>query len=268
MPKLISTNSLKGPIDHDVPVLAVYKGLKLKAIVFGYACHTTTLSFQKFSGDYAGFSQIALEKSHPGALALFSAGCGADINPLPRREVSLAERYGNMLAAAVEEVLLQKMNTLKPTLITSLQTVALEYGALPPVDALAAAAKNPNSYRGRWAARMVKLKTKDSLPETYPYPLQCWRVGELLWLSMGGEVVVDYSLQFKKKYGPSTWVTSYANDVMAYIPSFRVLKEGGYEGQSAMAVYGLPADRWKANVEELVNAAAKKLVEESKLKGE
>ena len=55
---------------------------------------------------------------------------------------------------------------------------------------------------------------------------------------------------------------------MAYIPSFRVLKEGGYEGQSAMAVYGLPADRWKANVEELVNAAAKKLVEESKLKGE
>ncbi|MBT4224443.1 MAG: hypothetical protein HOD72_08280, partial [Opitutae bacterium] len=118
VPKLISTNSLKGPIDHDVPVLAVYKGLKLKAIVFGYACHTTTLSFQKFSGDYAGFSQIALEKSHPGALALFSAGCGADINPLPRREVSLAERYGNMLAAAVEEVLLQKMNTLKPTLIT------------------------------------------------------------------------------------------------------------------------------------------------------
>ena len=33
------------------------------------------------------------------------------------------------------------------------------------------------------------------------------------------------------------WVTSYANDVMAYIPTFRVLQEGGYEGQSSMAVY-------------------------------
>ena len=85
---------------------------------------------------------------------------------------------------------------------------------------------------------------------------------------MGGEVVVDYSLQFKKQFGARTWVTSYANDVMAYIPTFRVLQEGGYEGHTSMAVYGLPADRWKPNVEELVNAAAKKLVEETKVKGE
>jgi len=47
---------------------------------------------------------------------------------------------------------------------------------------------------------------------------------------------------------------------MAYIPTLRVLTEGGYEGQSSMAVYGLPADRWKPNVEDLVTAAAKDLV--------
>jgi hypothetical protein len=81
---------------------------------------------------------------------------------------------------------------------------------------------------------------------------------------MGGEVVVDYSIQFKKKFGPRTWVTSYANDVMAYIPTFRVLQEGGYEGQSSMAVYGLPADRWKPNVEELVSRGIKQLVLETK----
>ena len=81
---------------------------------------------------------------------------------------------------------------------------------------------------------MIQLKTTGKLPKTYPYPLQCWRVGDLLWLSMGGEVVVDYSLQFKKSFGPRTWVTSYANDVMAYIPSRRVLREGGYEGGGAM----------------------------------
>ena len=67
VPKLIAAQALKGPIDHDVPVLAVYKGLELKAVVFGYACHSTTLGIQKFSGDYSGFTQIALEKSHPGA---------------------------------------------------------------------------------------------------------------------------------------------------------------------------------------------------------
>jgi len=262
VPKLIAANTLKGPVDHDVPVLAVYNGLNLKAVVFGYACHSTTLSFQKFSGDYAGFTQIALEKSHPGALALFSPGCGADINPLPRREVYQAERYGNMLAAAVEEVLLQKMNILKPKLATHIKTVDLEFGALPSGESLAASAKNPNNYRGRWAKRMIELKTTGNLPKTYPYPIQCWRVGDLLWLSMGGEVVVDYSIQFKKEFGKRTWVTSYANDVMAYIPTFRVLQEGGYEGQSSMAVYGLPADRWKPNVEDLVTKATKTLVKD------
>ncbi len=264
VPKLIAAQALKGPIDHDVPVLAVYKGLELKAVVFGYACHSTTLGIQKFSGDYSGFTQIALEKSHPGALALFSAGCGADINPLPRRVVHLAERYGLMLAAAVEETLLQKMQPLEPKLTTRIKTIPLEYGALPEPAALAAAAKNQTNYRGRWAARMLKLQADDDVPKTYPYPIQCWRVGDLLWLTMGGEVVVDFSLNFKKQYGPRTWVTSYCNDVMAYIPTFRVLQEGGYEGQSSMAVYGLPADRWKENVEDLVTEGINQLVRDTK----
>ena len=264
VPKLIAAQALKGPIDHDVPVLAVYKGLELKSVVFGYACHSTTLGIQKFSGDYSGFTQIALEKSHPGALALFSAGCGADINPLPRRVVHLAERYGLMLAAAVEETLLQKMQPLEPKLTTRIKTIPLEYGALPEPAALAAAAKNQTNYRGRWAARMLKLQADDDVPKTYPYPIQCWRVGDLLWLTMGGEVVVDFSLNFKKQYGPRTWVTSYCNDVMAYIPTFRVLQEGGYEGQSSMAVYGLPADRWKENVEDLVTEGINQLVRDTK----
>ena len=264
VPKLIAAQALKGPIDHDVPVLAVYRGLELKAVVFGYACHSTTLGIQKFSGDYSGFTQIALEKSHPGALALFSAGCGADINPLPRRVVHLAERYGLMLAAAVEETLLQKMQPLEPKLTTRIKTIPLEYGGLPEPAALAAAAKNQTNYRGRWAARMLKLQADDDVPKTYPYPIQCWRVGDLLWLTMGGEVVVNFSLNFKKQYGPRTWVTSYCNDVMAYIPTFRVLQEGGYEGQSSMAVYGLPADRWKENVEDLVTEGINQLVRDTK----
>jgi hypothetical protein len=167
-----------------------------------------------------------------------------------------------MLAAAVEETLLQKMQTLKPRMITRFKTVPLEYGALPDAATLAATAKNLNRYRGRWAARMLKLQAAGNLPKTYPYPMQCWRLGNLTWLTMGGEVVVDFSLKFKKQFGAQTWVTSYCNDVMAYIPSVRVLTEGGYEGQSSMAVYGLPADRWKPNVEDLVTDTAKALIKD------
>jgi hypothetical protein len=60
-------------------------------------------------------------------------------------------------------------------------------------------------------------------------------------------------------------VTSYANDVMAYIPSLRVLREdmlrtGGYEGNTSMMVYGMPAQRWSESIEETIAGAVDQLV--------
>ena len=99
VPELRTTGELAGPVDHDVPVLAIRNQQgELTAIVFGYACHATVLSFYQWSGDYPGFAQVELEASHPGAIALFFAGCGADQNPLPRRTVELAKHYGRRLA--------------------------------------------------------------------------------------------------------------------------------------------------------------------------
>src|SRR6185369_11375212 len=103
-----------------VPVLAVSNSDgKLRALLFGYACHNTVMAFSKWSGDYAGFAQISLEKSHTNVTAMFFMGCGGDQNPLPRRQLELAERYGNMLAAAVEEVLLTPLPALSPELKTT-----------------------------------------------------------------------------------------------------------------------------------------------------
>ena len=71
-------------------------------------------------------------------------------------------------------------------------------------------------------------------------------------MTLGGEVVVDFSMRLKRELGREhTWVAAYTNDVMAYIPSLRVLKEGGYEGASAMIYYGLPTS-WSPAVEETI----------------
>ena len=75
-----------GPVDHDVPVMRIDSpDGKLRAVVFGYACHSTTLSFYQFCGDYPGFAQYYLEEAHPETTAFFIAGCGGDQNPYPRR---------------------------------------------------------------------------------------------------------------------------------------------------------------------------------------
>ena len=80
------------------------------------------------------------------------------------------------------------------------------------------------------------------IPSTYPYPIAVWKLGrDIDFVHLGGEVVVDYALRLKNELnGTRTWVAGYANDVMAYIPSRRVLAEGGYEGGGSNVYYGLP----------------------------
>lgn len=257
VPQLRAAGKLKGPVDHEVPVLAV-RNLKdqLRAVVFGYACHATVLSFYKWSGDYPGFAQIALEKRHPGAIAMFWAGCGGDQNPLPRRKVSLAEKYGNQLADAVDAVLAKKMHLVRNPIRSTYREIDLPFSELPTREKLVEDMRSKNRYvAARAKLLLAQLKKEGRLRGTYPYPVQIWQVGkDLTWIALGGEVVVDYALRLKKEIGPSnTWVMAYANDVMAYIPSLRVLKEGGYEGGGAMVYYGLPTV-WSPQVERRIVA--------------
>jgi hypothetical protein len=257
VPALRAKDALRGPTDHSVPVLAVrHLDGKLLAVVFGYACHNTTLDIQQWNGDYAGFAESNLEEAHPGAVALFFMGCGGDQNPVPRRTVELAQKYGRMMSTAVQAVLDGQMERLRPELRTHYETVTLYLGAAPTRAELTARAHERTAYVSRWATRLLKeLDAGSPLARSYPYPIEVWQLGgKQLWIALGGEVVVDYALRFKDQYGPDAWVSAYANDVMAYIPSLRVLNEGGYEGNTSMMVYGMPAERWGSSIEQTIAA--------------
>jgi len=274
VPKLRKERSLKGPIDHSVPVLAVKdKEGKLKTVVFGYACHNTTLSIQQWCGDYAGFAQADLEAMFPGVTAMFYMGCGADQNPLPRRTIELAKSYGSRLAHSVADTVRLPMVELDPELKTEIEIVDIKLGEPPSRKELETlAAGNPNNYRTRWGTRLLKqLNEGKPFRTSYPFPVQVWLLGKRqLWVTIGGEVVVDYALGMKKLFGDSTWVAGYCNDVMAYTPSLRVLEEDipprkssrwGYEGNTSMAVYGLPANRWSDEIEDKIVESAKRQVD-------
>lgn len=254
VPALRAAGRLVGPVDYDVPVLAVRDAQRrLVAAVFGYACHATVLGDYLWSGDYPGFAQQALEEAHPGMTALFFAGCGADQNPLPRKEEKFVVGYGQRLAEAVDRVLSGVMHPVDGGLKTTYREIELPFDKLPTRDELSRQTESSNKYEAQRARLLLaRIDAGQPLSPTYPYPVQCWRLGELRWLALGGEVVVDYSLRLKAELGrDATWVTGYANDVMAYIPSRRVLSEGGYEGGGAMVYYGLPTI-WAPEVEELI----------------
>jgi hypothetical protein len=234
-----------GPVDHDVPVLRVddLHG-KLRAVVFGYACHNTTgQDSMLFSGDYAGFAQAWLEKHHPGATALFVEGCGGDANPYPRGSIALAQQHGEELAAAVEKGLAGDLKPVHGPLETAYEEVPVAFAMPPSREELQAQLESKDVYHRNWAGAMLKILERDGhLPTEYPYPVEVWQFSQdLTLIALGGEVVVDYDLRLKKELGAEKlWVAGYSNDVFAYIPSLRVLKEGGYEGGGAMIYYGQP----------------------------
>ncbi len=254
---------LRGAVDHEVPVLTVRGAAdQMLAVLFGYACHPTTLSFNHWCGDYPGFAQVALEERWPGTMAMFFNACGADQNPIPRRELALCEQYGLRLADAVAAVVDQPLPAVGDGLRAAFEWVDLAYDELVTRDRLQPVAAGESALHARWAQRMLaQLDAGVVFPTSYAYPVQAWRLGqELLFILLGGEAVVDYALDLKREFGPGTWVCGYANDMAAYIPSRRVWLEGGYEGGPHLDEYGRPAWRWAGDVEERIREAVRRVV--------
>ena len=266
VPDLIAKGTpLVGPVDHAVPVLTVTRPEgKLEAVLFGYACHPTTLSFLTWCGDYPGFAQLEIEKAHPGTTAMFVNTCGGDQNPLPRRKVELCVKYGHLLAVGVEEALQQPLKPVSSRLRTAFEMIDLPYLNNVSREELTEQSIDETGIKGRWSRRLLKkLDAGHKFESAYPYPIHAWRLGkEMLVVGMGAETVVDYALRFKREFGEGTWVMGYADDMISYIPSRRVWEEKGYEGGSNLFEYGRPAYRWDGSIEDRIAASVHKLVKQ------
>jgi hypothetical protein len=213
-----------GPVDHTVPVLSVRNpdDNALRAVVFGYACHNTTMGFRRWLGDYAGYAQEFFEKDHPGVTALFMMGCGGDQNPYPRSELKYAKMHGRSLATAVEAALEVNQRTLR----------------------------HQRPVRGKLNSVLETVDLEFATPDRpgFAYPVQVIRFGnDVMLVALGNEVVVDYALRLKRELtkpdGPAIWIAGYSNVYSGYIPSKRVLLEGGYEARSRP---------WKPTLEERI----------------
>lgn len=244
-----------GVVDHDVPVLQVqHPDGKLRAVLFGYACHNTTLNFYKYCGDYAGFAQANVEAAHPGVTALFMLGCAGDQNPYPRFGLELSQQHGKALSDAVERALVGPARDIHEPLQVAAVDATLELEPLPPVAQLKGTAAGAPSLAQRKAKYLLDiLEKKGQVELTQTCPVRAVRWGkDLLLIAISGETVVDYSRFCKQEFRDSAvWVAGYCNDVYAYLPSQRVLREGGYEGRDGV-MHQLMATPFAPTVEERV----------------
>jgi hypothetical protein len=256
-----------GPIDHDLPLLVVTApDGDLRAIFISYACHCTTLGgdFNQISGDWAGFAAENIEHQHPGAIALVGLGCAGDANPAPRGTLDLTREHGKEISAALEPFLSASTNnllTLTGHLHCRAEQIELPFDTLPGRAEWERLATQTNYVGGHARLNLARLERGETLPTKIPYLVETWTFGnELAMVFLPGEVVVDYSLRLKREFDASRlWLNAYANDVPCYIPSERVLQEGGYEGGGAMIFYDRPT-RFATGVEARIVTAVHNLV--------
>src|SRR5438552_465745 len=160
-----------GPVDHDVPVLRVEgSDGKLRAVLFGYACHNTTLALYQFCGDYAGYAQQYFESANPGVTALFMQGCGGDQNPYPRGTFELAQQHGRTLATSVEAALQTRPRSLPGPLRLAYTEVDIDYDGPPTRAEFEEKLKSSNQYEAQHARRFLDRVDKgEKLPEKYSF---------------------------------------------------------------------------------------------------
>ena len=252
------TDQPGGPVDHALPVLrAAGADGSVRAVLLNYACHCTTLKGGDnfVHPDWAGEAARRIEAAYPEAVALVAIGCGADADPQPRGLAAVAG-HGRTIAEEVARLFAGKMRPLGGVTRADFRRLDIPFDHEVTRAELEARLSLPvmTSFPAR--KFLAELDAGRALPKSVPYPVQTWRFGgDLAMVFLGGEVVADYALRLRRELGPDrVWINAYANSVPCYIPSTRVLAEGGYEAERAMDFYGLPT-RLAADVEERIISA-------------
>ena len=257
----------KAPVDHSLPVMVARRDGQVVAVWTNYACHCTTAgTLNHIGGDWAGFAATEIERSIPGASAVVTVGCGADVGPQPTGSVDLARRHGRALADEVAKLAATELTPLSGDAEVRHRVVDLPLAPAPDREHWVETAKR-DDFDGRHAKRMLAQLDRDgALPKAVPLPVTVWRFGsDLAIVFLGGEVTVDYAVRLKRELDwTRLWINAYSDDVPCYVPSKRVLDEGGYEADFSMIYYAWPSrfdpaveDTLVSNVEELVGGEFK-----------
>jgi putative membrane-bound dehydrogenase-like protein len=260
-----------GPVDHDLPMLVVRSPAgEVRAIYVTYACHCVTLSDNKISGDWAGYAQEAIERNHPGAIALVSIGCGSDANPdsgVTGSNIAAAAEQGAQIANEVERLLRRPLKPLDGRITTQLRAIGLPLSEPPTRQELeqSAAENSPAGYNAKF--QLAKLDRGEALQTQIDYAVQTFVIGDsLAMVFLAGEVCVDYSLRLKLELDADrVWLHGYANDFCCYIPSERLVREGGYGGGAETVYFALPATL-KAGLEDKIIAEVRRQLPQQFLK--
>lgn len=233
-------------IDADLFLLKFVdnKG-NLRGLIYNYACHPTTLGSDNYliSADFPGVVRKALEDRNKGMTAVFLQGCGADIKPVATADngrfkscnFDELEKAGLSLAEEIEQCL---ENGNWREIDANFKANAIEvnlYSEIWDDERWNAMLNDPNEalYRKRSVERILKGKKENKIKNYLPFYISVLRLDEKTCIAaLECEVVSDYGKAIKGLFNEDVITLAYSNSRSCYIPTRKVLIEGGYERDS------------------------------------
>ncbi|MDN4074420.1 neutral/alkaline non-lysosomal ceramidase N-terminal domain-containing protein [Fictibacillus terranigra] len=271
--KIIMAPNPDGLVDNEV-ILVRFETLqqKTKALLIHYACHPTTTGNNYVSSEFPGTVLEEVEKRiGNGCIAGYLQGCCGDIRPalikgnaFYRGEEEDVERLGKRLASNVlncfnenhwKEVATSKLQT-------STKVLHLNFEHLPSREFYDPSAFPEDLLMKEWCTIMNERFS--AFEAGVPLKLHLMTFGEeLSFLSMNAEMVTQYGLKLKEKYGGRIIPLPYSNGMIGYVPTAGQLSEGGYEANDSIYYFALPSP-FSSSIENSINNAIDKLIRKEK----
>ena len=245
-----------GPIDPQLLVLRVdeLNGAPV-AIVANFACHSNIL-LEREHLDYCAepfvMAMQELEASTPGLVGLHVPGAMGDINAFTyyrdrshRGEQRMARRY----LRHINDALCQAKPIAHYPIKALSSHLDVHHRSMPPAGNLRAeidrytlelrGAERRDDHEALWKTRRM-ISHREALLDyvqhhetdstMIPLRFKLIRIGQLLLVTVPGELFVEYGLELKRASQPHLcMVVGYADDYQGYFPTESAFDEGGYE---------------------------------------
>jgi len=227
------------PVDTAVPVLRVASPEgAVRALLFSYACHPTTMGGQQIGTDYPGPARDVLRDKFPGVVPIFLQGCGGDVKPrnltaertFTGGPLEIVYEFGHELGRAAHAALCGTRKPLNGQLAAASAIAELPYRDTPTDERLAAM-ETGNKWQKAWAEAVRQtIADKGALARTQPVEVQALNIGGLHVVAIAGEACVGIALELKQRLPDLTVLPlGYCNLLRSYIASRGEHAEGGYE---------------------------------------
>lgn len=246
----IMAPNLEGEADKDLSVLLI-KDTKdhVRIVVTNYSCHPNVLrDVMELSGEYPGRLCQLLEAEFYGAQAIFLQGCGADSRARVTAEYDHFVRRSNAdvddMAKSMASKVIRAARRSDVFLPRALNLRTASFVVPCPLDIMPKsfyeADYNTNPFAALKACAKFVIDNYEQLPAECMLHGGVWQLAEdLLLIYLGGEICYPTKQMLQRAFPDKKILFLGYTDSTAYVPSDKIISEGGYEHEGSIVEYRL-----------------------------